>query len=180
MPKHTEINCFQVLCGSSVQITMLTHTLRQISWMYQQWNSRCGHSDFDFSPFSIAGFIKSRLERPCHPQFVLSASLLAIKTNMRVRNSLFWHIYSNTSGSKIVDNVTQKNFVTIFIWFDWQLSCILSLTSKLSVADSWRFFTPKKLFWGSILNLWQLEDELQKIIFVACRIFWQLTSCKWP
>ena len=37
----------------------------------------------------------------------------------------------------------------------------------------------KRLFWGSILNLWQLEDELQKIIFVACRYFSQLTFCKW-
>ena len=86
--------------------------------MYQQWDSRCGHSDFDFSPFSIASIIKRRLERSCNPKFALSASLFAIKNNMRVRNSLFWHVYGNTICSKIVDNVTQTIFVTIFIGHD--------------------------------------------------------------
>ena len=96
--------------------------------IYQQWVSRSGHSDFDFSPFSIAGTVKIRLERPCNPNFPLLASLFAIKPNMRVRNNLFWHVYGNIRCSKIVDDVTQTIFVTIFIGYDWQLSCILGLS----------------------------------------------------
>ena len=68
------------------------------------------------------------MERPCNPNFPLLASLFAIKTNMRVKNNLFWHVYGNTSCSKIVDDVTQAIFVTIFIGHDWQLSCILGLS----------------------------------------------------
>ena len=148
LSKHTKVNCFQVICGSSWQIMMLTHTLRYISWMYQQWDSRCGHSDSDFSPFSIAGIVKMRLGRPCNPKFALLASLFAIKTNMRVRNNLFWHVYGNTSCSTVVDDVTQTIFVTIFIGYDLQLCCILglSLTSlrlllknKVFVTNSSRF-----------------------------------------
>ena len=138
----------QVLCGSSWQMMMLTHSLSQISWMYQQWDSWCGHSDFDFSPSSIAGIVKTRLERPCNPKCALLASLFAIKTSMRVRNKLFWHVYGNTSCSKVVDDLTQTFFVTTFIAHDWQLPCILglSLTYKLFATDSWRFLTQKQLF----------------------------------
>ena len=123
--------------------------------MYQQCDSRSGHSDFDFSPFSIAGIIKMRLEGLCNPNCPLLASLFAIKTNMRVRNNLFWHVYGNTSCFKIVDDVTQTIFVTIFIGYDWQLSCILglsltslrlSLKSKVLVTNSSRFPNIKNIY----------------------------------
>ena len=123
--------------------------------MFQQWDSSCGHSDFDFSPFSIAGIVKIRLERPCNPKFALLASLFAIKTNTRVRNNLFWHVYGNTSCSKVVDDVTQTLFVTIFIGYDWRLSCILGLSltslrlllkSKVLDTNSSRFPNIKNIY----------------------------------
>ena len=143
---------------------MLTHTLRWTSWMYQQWDSRSGHSGFDFSPFSIAGIVKMRLERSCNPKFALLTSLFAIKTNMIVRNNWFWHVYGNTSCSKIVDDVTQTIFVTIFIGHDWQLSCILGfsltslsllLKSKLLATNSSRFPNIKNIHSEvNTVNLW--------------------------
>ena len=157
--------------------------------MYQQWDSRSGHSDFDFSPFSIAGIVKMTLERPCNPNFPLLASLFAIKTNMRVKNNLFWHVYGNTSCSKIVDDVTQAIFVTIFIGHDWQLSCILGLSltslrlllkSNVLVTDSSRFPNIKNIYFEvNSVNLWWLEAKLKKYIFVTCPHFSQPKLWKW-
>ena len=103
----------------------------------------------------IAVTVKMRLERPCNPNFPLLASLFAIKTNIRVRNNLFWHVYGNTRCSKIVDDVTQTIFVTIFIGHDWQLSCILGLSltslrllskSSVLVTNSPRFPNIKNIY----------------------------------
>ena len=157
--------------------------------MYQQWDSRCGHSDFDFSPFSIAGIVKMRLERPCNPKFALLASLFAIKTNMRVGNNLFCHVYGNASCSKVVDDVTQTIFVTIFIGYDRQLSCNLGLSltslrlfwkSKVLVTNSSSFPNIKNIYFEvNTVNLWWLEAKLKKYIFVACRHFSQPKLWKW-
>ena len=113
---------------------------------------------------SIAGIVKMTLERPCNPNFPLLASLFAIKTNMRVKNNLFWHVYGNTSCSKIVDDVTQAIFVTIFIGHDWQLSCILGLSltslrlllkSNVLVTNLSRFPNIKNIYFEvNYVNLW--------------------------
>ena len=107
---------------------------------------------------------KMKLERSCNPKFALLASLFAIKTNMRVRNNWFWHVYGNTSCAKIVDDVTQTIFVTIFIGHDWQLSCILGfsltslrllLKSNLLVTNSIRFPNIKNIYSEvNTVNLW--------------------------
>ena len=141
--------------------------------MYQQWDSRCRHSDFDFSPFSIAGIVKMRLGRQCNPKFALLASLFAIRTNMRVRNNLFWHVYGNTSCSTVVDDVTQTIFMTIFIGYDWQLSCILGLSltslrlllkSKVFVTNSSRFPNIKiHIFWGKYCKSMIIRSQVKEI-----------------
>ena len=93
---------------------------------------------------------------------------------MKVRNSLFWHVYDSTTCSKIIDNVTQTIFVAIYIGHDWELSCILrlSMRSKLSVTDSLRFLIPKIYISREALLIYfiTIRNEQDKIIFVATLI----------
>ena len=137
---------------------------------------------FGTSSFFVARILRMALKCPRSPKFSLLTLTFIIKTDLRVRNCLFWHVYGSTSCLKIVDNVTRTIFVAAIRDHDWQPSWIFRTfcKSKLFLIYLLKFPSLRNIYSEvHIVNQRKLKAEFLKYYFWLFAVFSWPTFWKW-
>ena len=127
---------------------VLKHTLKgkhYKSSTNRSWATE--NSDFVFFTFSTDDFLRMAWARP-GINLILLLYWVFGKKNIRAKTILFCHVYNNTRGFKLANNVIRATFVAGISGPERQLSSILRLLSKrkLFVTNLLRLTASKHIF----------------------------------